>query len=199
MKIIIYNYGASNLYSIYSALKRLNEDTKVVERIDSEKQPDLLVLPGVGNFSQASKSLKDQKESIVQMAREGTFVLGICLGLHMFYEKSEEGEGEGLGILRGTVTKLNRGKVPHMGWSYTELLKENYVWKSEKKGDWFYYAHSYYVPGEERFVYAMAENSEIKIPALIIKENFIGVQFHPEKSGESGLMILKGVLEAVKK
>lgn len=199
MKIIIYNYGASNLYSIYSALKRLNEDTKVVERTDSEKQPDLLVLPGVGNFSQASKSLKDQKESIVQMARKGTFVLGICLGLHMFYEKSEEGEGEGLGVLRGTVMKLTKGKVPHMGWSYTELLKENYVWKSEKKGDWFYYAHSYYVPSEERFVYAVAENSEIKIPALIIKENFVGVQFHPEKSGKSGLMILKGVLEAVKK
>jgi len=199
MKIIIFNYGASNLYSIYSGFKRLNEDTKVVERIDSEKQPDLIVLPGVGNFSQASKSIKDQKESIVQMAKKGTFVFGICLGLHMFYEKSEEGEGEGLGVLKGTVIKLNKGKVPHMGWSYTQLLKENYIWKSEKKGDWFYYAHSYYVPGEERFVYAVAENSEIKIPALIIKENFIGVQFHPEKSGESGLMILKGVLEAVKK
>jgi len=199
MKIIIFNYGASNLYSIYSAFKRLNEDTKVVESIDSEKQPDLLVLPGVGNFSQASKSLKDQKEPILQMTKKGTFVFGVCLGLHLFYEKSEEGEGEGLGVLKGTVMKLKKGKVPHMGWSYTELLKENYIWKSDKKGDWFYYAHSYYVPSDERFVYAVAENDEIKIPALIIKENFVGVQFHPEKSGKSGLMILKGVLEAVKR
>ncbi len=199
MKIRIYNYGASNLYSIFSALKRLNEDTRVEEKLDSNDFPDLIVLPGVGNFSQASRSLISEKDKIIKFADKGAFVLGICLGLHMFYEGSEEGYGEGLGVLRGKVTRINNGKVPHMGWSYTELLKENALWKIDKKGEWFYYAHSYQAPYDESLVYAYAENEGSRIPAVVIKDNYFGLQFHPEKSGAAGLAILQGVLEAVRK
>ena len=199
MKIRIYNYGASNLYSIFSALRRLNEDTKVEEDFDINENPDLIVLPGVGNFSQASKALVKEKEKIIKLSEEGAFVLGICLGLHMFYEGSEEGYGEGLGVLNGKAKKIESGKVPHMGWSYTEFLKENILWKSDKIGEWFYYAHSYRVPYDESVVYAFAENGWSRIPALVIKDNYVGLQFHPEKSGEAGRIILKGVLEAVKR
>ncbi len=199
MKIRIYNYGASNLYSIFSAIKKLNDDTKVVEELEESENLNILVLPGVGNFSQASKSIKKSREKILNLAERGTLVLGICLGLHMFYEESEEGEGEGLGALKGKVTKIKKGKVPHMGWSYTKFVKENVFFPKDIEGEWFYYAHSYQVPYDERLVYAFAENGGNKIPAVVIDGNFFGLQFHPEKSGKAGRKVLENVFTVIKR
>ena len=195
MKVLILNYGASNLFSITSAFKRINVEAKVSDDVE---EADLLVLPGVGNFSHASRTISRLREKILKAAENGTSVLGICLGLHLFFEGSEEGPGQGLGVIRGYVRKLNEGKVPHMGWSYTKLTQTLSFWPF-KEGAWFYYAHSYYAPYVREYVYAEAENEGTIIPAIVVKESFVGFQFHPEKSGEAGLLLLKQYLEVIRK
>ena len=199
MKALVFNYGASNLYSVASSLERAGFEVEISSEISNEIDADLLVLPGVGNFAQASSAVEQYKLPILESALRGMAVLGICLGLHLMFEESEEGKGKGLGIIKGKVKKLSRGKVPHMGWSLTKRIKDSELLEPLGDSAWLYYAHSYAVPYVEDITYAISDNNYEKVPSLIIKDQFIGVQFHPEKSGKVGLEFLKKLREVLRR
>ncbi len=199
MKALVFNYGASNLYSVASSLERAGFEVEISSEISNEIDADLLVLPGVGNFAQASSAVEQYKLPILESALRGMAVLGICLGLHLMFEESEEGKGKGLGIIKGKVKRLSRGKVPHMGWSLTKRVKDSELLEPLGDSAWLYYAHSYAVPYVEDITYAISDNNYEKVPSLIIKDQFIGVQFHPEKSGKVGLEFLKKLREVLRR
>ncbi|MGC9208240.1 MAG: imidazole glycerol phosphate synthase subunit HisH [Nitrososphaeria archaeon] len=199
MKAIVFNYGASNLYSVASSLERAGFEVEVSSAISSEVEADLMVLPGVGNFAQASSAIEKYKLQILEGALRGMTVLGICLGLHLMFEESEEGKGKGLGIIKGKVKRLRRGKVPHMGWSLTQKVKDALLLEPLGDSAWLYYAHSYAVPYVKDVTYAISDNNYEKIPSIILKGQFIGVQFHPEKSGKVGLEFLKKLREVLRR
>jgi glutamine amidotransferase len=199
MKIGILNYGIGNLYSITNAFRRLGVNVEIIDQ-PSKAQIDGLVLPGVGNFESAAKNMRGMKVKIIELIESSMPVLGICLGMQLFFERSEEGGGEGLGIFRGDVVKMRiRGKLPHMGWNTLIKLKESPILEDVNTGDWVYYVHSYYpAPRDAEIVLAETEY-HIHFPSVIGDSSRFGTQFHPEKSSTTGQKILKNFLKICKK
>ncbi|MGC8558402.1 MAG: imidazole glycerol phosphate synthase subunit HisH [Nitrososphaeria archaeon] len=196
MNVAIVDYGASNLFSLRAAFERLGSNVTIINN-NFANNPDLLVMPGVGSFGQAASSIEPIRKDIVDYINDGGTFLGICLGLHLIFDSSEEGSGKGLGLIHGNVKRIRFGKVPHMGWSETKLVSGSSLWDGLKGIEYFYYAHSYMPEYTGSWTKAVAEYGEI-IPAFIEVDNIIGVQFHPEKSGNSGQKFLKNVLRMVK-
>ncbi|MCB2300970.1 imidazole glycerol phosphate synthase subunit HisH [Clostridium tagluense] len=193
--IAIVDYGVGNLKSVQNALKAINIPSIISSDKEEIAKSRSIIVPGVGAFPDAMKNLRDKGLDVVikRAAEAGKPILGICLGMQLFFEESEEIERcTGLGLFKGTVKKLEGSiKIPHMGWndlsfeSYTALL-EGVVEHS-----YVYFVHSYYAQvGEDNIVnaYTMYEK---KIPAIVSKGNIFGLQFHPEKSGEAGMKLLK--------
>lgn len=197
MIIGIVDYGASNLFSLRAAFERLGGSVKMVKGSIPDEL-DLLVMPGVGSFGQAASSIEPIRESIIDFIEGGKTFLGICLGLHLMFNSSEEGPGRGLGLLEGQVRRISSGKVPHMGWSETRLVADSDLWDGLNAMEYFYYAHSYVPAYSGEWVKAIADYGE-KMPAMVQAGNKIGVQFHPEKSGNSGQLLLKNIMHMVKK
>jgi imidazole glycerol-phosphate synthase subunit HisH len=203
-KIAIFDYGAGNLFSLKSALER-NEakNDVIVDIIYNLKELskfDGLVLPGVGNFDPAIKSIKGSASHLVKAIDNSMPVLGICLGMEILFDKSEEGRFEGLKILDGVVIMLPKGKVkiPHMGWNNLQIKDKSKLLKGVKDDSWIYFVHSYKtVPKDRRIVVATSDYG-VSIPAVIEKGNLIGVQFHPEKSGNVGALMIKNFIELCK-
>ncbi|MEM3811224.1 MAG: imidazole glycerol phosphate synthase subunit HisH, partial [Conexivisphaerales archaeon] len=181
MIIGIIDYGASNLFSLKAAFERIGGSVKMVES-NIPYELDLLVMPGVGSFGQAASSIEHIRESVIDFINNGGTFVGICLGLHLMFESSEEGPGRGLGLLAGQVKRIRSGKVPHMGWSETRLIENSDLWDGLKNVEYFYYAHSYFPEYFGDGIKALVDYGE-KMPAMVQKGNLIGVQFHPEKSG----------------
>ena len=200
---IIVDYGLGNLGSVSRGFARAGIDTKISRDLNEIKSADSLILPGVGAFRDAIKSLNDLEliTPIKDFVKSGKYMIGICLGMQLLYEKSHEyGEYDGLGLIEGDVDFLDIGlKVPHMGWNNLKFEKsDDEILKYIKEDSYVYFVHSYYANSSNKELVAYAEY-EKKIPAIVRKDNIYGLQFHPEKSGEVGENILKAYKELIVK
>jgi glutamine amidotransferase len=197
-KIAIFDYGAGNLFSLKSALERNGaENVEIIHDLKEVERFDGLVLPGVGNFDPAIKSIEGSAPHLGRAIESDKPVMGICLGMEMLFEKSEEGRLEGLKILDGDVVMLPKGKVkiPHMGWNNLQIKGDSKLLKGIKNNSWVYFVHSYRtVPRNHKIVVATSDYG-VSVPAVIEKNNLIGVQFHPEKSGDVGAVIIRNFIE----
>lgn len=197
MKIAIFDYGAGNIFSLKEALKRNGAEVTVIHDMDSLGRYDGLVLPGVGNFDPAIQSIEKDARNLSAAIDRGMPVMGICLGMEMLFDKSEEGKLEGLKILGGDVVMLPKGrvKVPHMGWNNLKIKGKSKFLKGIKDDSWVYFVHSYRAaPADKKIVVATSEYGT-SVPAVVEKGNLIGVQFHPEKSGEVGSTMIRNFIE----
>jgi imidazole glycerol-phosphate synthase subunit HisH len=198
-KVAIFDYGAGNLFSLKGALER-NGAAKVmiIQDMKSLNNFDGLVLPGVGNFDPAIKSIEQGKELFVKAVADGMPMLGICLGMEILFDRSEEGILEGLKILDGVVVMLpkQKVKVPHMGWNNLEIIrKETKLLEGIKNNSWVYFVHSYHISSKNKSIVAASSEYGISIPAVIERDTLIGTQFHPEKSGKAGSIMIKNFLK----
>jgi imidazole glycerol-phosphate synthase subunit HisH len=197
-KIAIFDYGSGNLFSLKSALERNGaKKVLIINNMDSIKSFDGLVLPGVGNFDPAIKSIEGYKRLFVSSVEMGMPLLGICLGMEMLFDHSEEGILSGLKILNGHVAMLNKKnvKIPHIGWNNLEIKKkDSKLLKHIQDGAWVYFVHSYYTIPENKSIVAADSTYGNIIPAVIENNNLFGTQFHPEKSSNIGAIIIKNFL-----
>lgn len=201
MNNIIVDYGLGNLGSVIRGFNRAGIDTKLSRDLDEIKNADSLILPGVGAFGDAMKKLNELElvEPIREYAKTGKYMIGICLGMQIMYEKGTEyGTHEGLGLIEGSVDFLDIDlKVPHMGWNNLKFEKgDDPILKYIKEDDYVYYVHSYYANSSNEEVVAYSEYGK-KIPGLVRKGNVYGIQFHPEKSGQVGADILRAYKELI--
>lgn len=201
VKVAIFDYGAGNIFSLKNSLEKNNANVDVITSFDKSKEYSGILLPGVGNFDPAIKSITENSKTEFQdYVKEKIPVLGICLGMEMFFSKSEEGKEEGLGVIDGEVIILpNTMKVPHMGWNSLEIKKQSTILEGVDDGAWVYFVHSYRAKPESDDVIAANADYGIKIPAVVEQDNFFGTQFHPEKSGAVGKIMIKNFLRECKK
>lgn len=196
--IAIINYEAGNLASVSNALKRLDVPYTITDDKDELEEADGVIFPGVGHAEPAMESLK--KNNLAQWLIDTEKpVLGICLGMQLLFESSEEGDSEGLGIIPGRLNKFDssKAKVPHMGWNTFDNISRYPIIDDISKEDYFYFVHSYYAPVND-FTVAICHYTH-SFAAVVAKENYVGVQFHPEKSGEAGSLMLQNFLMSTKK
>lgn len=201
--IAIIDYGMGNLKSVYNALIKIECKCKITSDKDEIRNADKLILPGVGAFKDCMDNLR--KENLVDIIREEAYkgkpLLGICLGMQVLFEKGYEGEEtEGLGLLKGDIKKMvdPNVKIPHIGWNNLEKAREDEMLKGIEKNTFVYYVHSYRASGyNEEDLVGYSCYGNLKIPGIVRKNNVIGAQFHPEKSGEDGLKMLRNFKELV--
>lgn len=201
--ITIIDYGMGNLKSVYNALKKVNFDCQISSEVTDIEMADKLILPGVGAFKDAMDNLQnlDLILPIRKKVNDGCPLLGICLGMQMLFEEGYECElRKGLGFIEGKIKLMNSKenlKVPHIGWNRLEFNRENKILNNINKESFVYYVHSFMATEmiDENLI-AYSKYGDINIPGIVNKGNVYGMQFHPEKSGEVGLKILKnfGVL-----
>lgn len=201
MKLGIVDHGTGNIYSLKKALEHLGVDTVVSKDAKVLDSCSGIVLPGVGAFCDAASNMAADglEQVIMNQAAKGKLVLGICLGMQLMYDYSTEGGmHKGLGLISGWVDRIpDKVKVPHMGWNTLSIQKESKVLEGIGDGDYVYYVHSYYVKPEDSYYVCACSSYGIDIPAVVVKENIVGMQFHPEKSGEIGLKILNNLKELI--
>jgi len=191
LSVTVFDYGAGNLFNIALALRRQGLETKIIESIPQTSEFNGLVLPGVGNFRPAISKLRQYRDRIAEMTRQGRPVLGICLGMQLLFESSEEGPAEGLGLVKGNVVRLpDSVKIPHMGWNRLNVSKPNGILEGIGDGSWCYFVHSYYPHADGSIVAARTEYG-VTFPSVIESEALIGTQFHPEKSGKIGAALIR--------
>ena len=200
--IAIIDYGVGNLFSIKSSFEAVGADTVVTSDPEMIRNADKIMLPGVGAFEDAARKLKESGlgEIVKEEAAKGKPLLGVCLGMQLLFERSHEyGLHEGLGILKGDVVPMKgyideKLKVPQIGWNALKFTKESPLFKYIKEGDFVYFVHSYFASGCDDSVAAVTEYDK-ELTAAVSKGNVYGCQFHPEKSGDVGLNILKAFSE----
>lgn len=191
MKLVIINYGAGNIKSIQFAFKRLGVDAILSSDAEEIKAADKVIFPGVGEASSAMKMLKESKlDRIIPQLKQP--VLGICLGMQLMCNQTDEGNTKGLEIFDVNVKRFsNKVKVPQMGWNTITNLESN-LFEGISDKDYMYLVHSFYAEENENSI--ATTDYEISYASALHKDNFYGVQFHPEKSGKSGEKILKNFL-----
>jgi imidazole glycerol-phosphate synthase subunit HisH len=198
----IVDYGMGNLFSVSKALERLNAEYFISGDKEELLRADALLLPGVGSFRDAMKVL--QVETIKEFAATGKPLLGICLGMQLLFEDSDEnGLTKGLGLLPGSVRRFpgktpagETYKVPHMGWNKLEFVKSSPLLEGLEE-DYVYFVHSYYVSAENTEVLLAKANYHEEVSAVVGKDNIFGMQFHPEKSSKLGIALLNNFLKLV--
>ena len=208
--IAVIDYGVGNLFSLLSSLNYVGLHTKLTNDIEEIKNANGIILPGVGAFRDAIGNLEKYglKETLISEAKKGKPFLGICLGMQMLFEKSYEyGEYEGLGLINGTVEEIKKYipensdlKIPHMGWNSLAIndgFKDDKILKDVNDNEYVYYVHSYFAKTDMKNIVAYSEYGT-KIPGIVKNENVYGMQFHPEKSGDTGLKLLKNWGELIK-
>ncbi len=199
---VIIDYGVGNLFSLRSSFAFIGQEAVVSGDPEVLRSADRLVLPGVGAFADAAAKLRDcgLDDVVRELASEGKPILGICLGMQLLFEKSfEYGEHEGLGLLKGSVVPMagvipEDLKIPHIGWNPLIFRRECPIFKYINDGDSVYFVHSYYASGCGDSLAADTEYGEL-LTAAVFKDNVFGCQFHPEKSGDVGLAILRAFCE----
>jgi len=197
-QVLIVDYGVGNLLSLKFALEKTGLTAKISPPTQKLGDADAIALPGVGNFTAAAKALEPVKQALVDAVKDGTPILGICLGLQLYFEASEEGPGEGLAFFKGKDVRLTGPvKVPHMGWNTLRKVKQNELFDGVADGSYVYFVHSLYpVPAEKEIVCTETEYAQT-FTSAVARKNIYGTQFHPEKSGDVGLNILKNFAKAV--
>ncbi len=198
-KVAILDYGTGNIFSLKKALERCNADADVIYGMDGRNEYSGILLPGVGNFDPAVKNMRKNESSFAEFAGSAP-VLGICLGMEVFFDRSDEGSERGLGIMSGDIVSLPDAlTVPHMGWNNIRIKRETKFLEGIEDGSWAYFVHSFMArPASDDIIMADSDYG-IEIPAVVQKDNFIGTQFHPEKSGHVGQMMLENFLEECKR
>ena len=201
--IAIIDYGVGNLFSLVSSLKMIGADAVVTGDADVIRRADKLILPGVGAFADAAAKLRESGLDAIlrEEAAKGKEIMGICLGMQLLFERSMEyGEHEGLGLLRGSVVPMegvipSNLKIPHIGWNALHFQKKHKLMKYIKENDCVYFVHSYFATDCGDSLLATAEYGK-ELTAMVGKDNVMGCQFHPEKSGTVGLAILRAFCES---
>ncbi len=201
--ITIIDYGSGNLKSIKNGFKKINANAIISSSLKDIDDAEALVLPGVGAFGNAMENLNKYENSIGEHIATGKPFLGVCLGLQVLFSTSEESPDiPGLDIFQGEVlhfpdsVKENGLKIPQMGWNQLEIKNKCPILDGVNN-NFMYFVHSYYVNPKDRNIIAATVNYCIDVPAVICKENVFATQFHPEKSGEKGLQILKNFVKLV--
>ncbi len=197
-KIGIIDYELGNLYSIHQAINFLGFSPSFVKNADDIKKYDSIILPGVGAFNQAMNNIKklNLNEAIIEYTNTGRPLLGICLGMQLLFSYSEEFvKTDGLNLVKGKVTRFKSNVIPHVGWN--EIQIENRHFKNHFHSGDFYFVHSYFVqPTNINLVLSTTFYENEKFTSSIIKNNILGFQFHPEKSGKLGIELLKNWLNS---
>lgn len=209
-KILIIDYNAGNLFSVVHACKKIGLEPFVSSNKNDFKKADAAILPGVGAFAEAMKSLQelDLVHSIKDFIKEGKQFMGICLGLQLLFTESNEFEKtEGLDIIKGEIKKFPTNtdsetfKVPHVGWN--RIIMNNKIFKKSplkdiKDKEYMYFVHSYYAKAiENDLILTKTQYAEVEFTSSILKDNIFATQFHPEKSGEAGLSIYKNWIKSI--
>lgn len=200
--IAVIDYGVGNLFSLTSSLSAIGAESIVTGDPVLIKSADKILLPGVGAFEDAKRKLDEAHltDLIIEEVKAGKKIMGICLGMQMLFEESYEyGVHKGLGLLSGKVVAMEGDipenlRIPHIGWNALNIKKEHPIFKYTKEGDYVYFVHSYYAKGCEESLLATTEYGS-ELCAAVALDNVAGMQFHPEKSGEAGLSILRAFAE----
>ena len=200
--VVIVDYGVGNLFSLKSSFKAIGVDAITSGDKEVIKKANKIILPGVGAFGDAAKKLADSglKDLLIERASKGVPILGICLGMQLLFEKSYEyGEHDGLGLIKGEIRPISEVidkdlKIPHIGWNGLKFAKKSPLFKYLNEGDFVYFVHSFYGANCDESVIATTDYGAT-LTAAVQKDNVAGCQFHPEKSGEVGLKILKAFCE----
>ncbi len=203
--IAIVDYDMGNLHSVCKGLEKAGTTPKITDSPTELEQADAVVLPGVGAFDPAVQHLRSRglEEPIKKVIASGKPFLGICLGLQILFERSEEGKEPGLGIIAGTVRRFRSEPeltIPHMGWNQLEITQPcSVLWQQLSPQSWVYFVHSYYVdPVDPQIRAATVTHGSQTVTAAIAQNNLMAVQFHPEKSSTSGLQILSNFVAQVR-
>ncbi|HLL00079.1 MAG TPA: imidazole glycerol phosphate synthase subunit HisH [Myxococcaceae bacterium] len=195
MRVTLFDYGAGNLHSLAKAIAtaagvEVRVQTDPIQALDT----DVLILPGVGAFGAAAARLEPGREQMRKALEAGLPCLGICLGMQLLFEASDEGEGRGLGVFKGRVTRLKARQVPHIGWNAVE---QDTALRAARL-DTVYYAHSFVCRAEEPgVVVGWTTHEEDRFPASVRRGKVLGVQFHPEKSSTAGVRFVQSFLQEV--
>lgn len=200
--IAIVDYGVGNLFSLKSSFSSIGAEVTVTGHKAEIEKADKIILPGVGAFEDAAKKLFQSGlgEAVINEARKGKPIMGICLGMQLLFDKSYEyGEHNGLGLIPGTVRPISDVipkdlKIPHIGWNALDFKKDSPINKYINNGDFVYFVHSFYAADCENYTVSTAEYGT-ELTASVQNKNVFGCQFHPEKSGDVGLKILKAFSE----
>ena len=202
--IAVVDYGVGNLFSLKSSLAAIGAESVVSGDADIIKKADKILLPGVGAFEDAARKLRESglDRVVIEEAKSGKPLLGICLGMQMLFEKSfEYGEHDGLGLIKGKVVPIKEYvdeslKVPHIGWNSLQIRKTHPLMQYCKDGDFVYFVHSYFATDCADSVLAVTDYGKA-LTAAVARDNVMGCQFHPEKSGKAGLEILKNFVDMI--
>lgn len=199
--VIDYNMG--NLRSVYNAFEKIGKKVDIIKDSEALKQYDKIILPGVGAFKDAMDSLEStgMREAVIEFARTGKPLLGICLGMQLLFERScEFGETKGLGLIEGEVVEFDKKrivsklKVPHMGWNELFIQKNSPLFEEMTKKVYLYFVHSFHVVCDDSFIIGKTTYG-YEFPSAVQKDNIFGIQPHPEKSHNNGLKILQNFVE----
>ncbi|MEB1808678.1 MAG: imidazole glycerol phosphate synthase subunit HisH [Bacillaceae bacterium] len=203
----VIDYGMGNLHSVSKALERLNKVYFVSEKVEELQKADGLILPGVGSFRDAMEILKQDglADFVIEWANSGKPLLGICLGMQLLFEESEEnGETKGLNLLPGAVRRFpgvtDEGeayKVPHMGWNQLDFHQPGHPLLKDVENGHVYFVHSYVVRTDDKEVLIASSEYDGEVPAVVGRNNIMGTQFHPEKSSSIGMSILANYVKLV--
>ncbi|MEZ2239439.1 imidazole glycerol phosphate synthase subunit HisH [Microcoleus sp.] len=202
--IAVVDYDMGNLHSVCKGLENVGAVPKITDDPAMIDQADAVVLPGVGSFDPAMQNLRTRGliEPIISAIASGKPFLGICLGLQILFESSEEGVEPGLGVISGTVRRFSSEPgltIPHMGWNQLQFAQDLSLWQNLPAEPWVYFVHSYYVdPVDPKVRSAMVTHGSQNVTAAIAKDNLMAVQFHPEKSSSTGLQILSNFVMQVR-
>ena len=201
LNIALIDYGIGNMFSIEYALRRFSLNVEVCSSPNSIRDADAVVIPGVGNFRVGAGNLRGLKNCIADLVKDNVPILGICLGMQILFQCSEEDPSvDGLGLLSGKVVKLPGSvKTPHVGWNNIIVVKYVDFLDGVDEKDYFYFVHSYYAVPDDLWIVAAETDYGVRFPSVIVKNNVFGVQFHPEKSGRSGEKIIKNFINIAKR
>lgn len=201
--IAIIDYGAGNIQSVYKAMKHIGCDAVVTRDKDVILNADGAILPGVGSFGDTMDTMEKYgiKETVLEFIDSGKPFLGICLGLQLLFPESEESAGKkGLAVFDGSITKIpaeNGLKIPHIGWNSLDIIKKDGIFKGVEDNAYVYFVHSYFLKATNPDIVAAQTHYGVQIDAAVEYKNVIATQFHPEKSGEVGLKMLKNFADIV--
>ena len=196
--IAVIDYGAGNLQSVVKALSFIGCESLITSSKDELLRADGAILPGVGSFADAMEQMERSgaKEAVLEYVKTGKPLLGICLGLQLLFDESEESPGaKGLGLLKGSITRIPNAdgalKIPHMGWNSLSIKKHDALFKDIKGEPYVYFVHSYYLKADDESIVSSRTTYGVEIDASVSSGNIYAMQFHPEKSGAVGLQILR--------
>lgn len=200
--IAVIDYGAGNLQSVVKALDFIGCPNIITNSKDELLKADGAILPGVGSFADAMDCMNSSgtAEAVIEFVKTGKPFLGICLGLQLLFDESEESPGaKGLGLLKGNITRIPNAngtlKIPHMGWNSLDIKKHDALFKGIEGEPYVYFVHSYYLKAEDESIVSSRTSYGVSIDASVSSGNIFAMQFHPEKSGKVGLQILRNFAE----